>query len=57
MQEVMDKRPKVLLADDDPDLLDLYRETLARLPSQPEIHKASYIISQFFPPKIKRKRM
>ena len=36
----MDKRLKILLADDDPDVLDLYRETLARLPSQPEIHTA-----------------
>jgi CheY-like chemotaxis protein len=37
----MDTRPKILLADDDPDLLDLYRETLAQLPSQPEIHTAA----------------
>jgi len=37
----MDRRPKILLADDDPDLLELYRETLAQLPSQPEIHTAS----------------
>jgi len=37
----MDKRPKVLLADDDPDLLELYREILAQLPSQPEIHTAA----------------
>jgi CheY-like chemotaxis protein len=37
----MDKRPKVLLADDDPDLLDMYREILAQLPSQPDIHTAT----------------
>ncbi len=37
----MSTRPKVLLADDDPDLLDLYREILAQLPSQPEIHTAA----------------
>src|SRR5208283_5150035 len=37
----MDKRPKILLADDDPDVLDMYREILAQLPSHPEIHTAS----------------
>jgi CheY-like chemotaxis protein len=37
----MDKRPRILLADDDPDLLDLYRETLAQLPSRPKIHTAT----------------
>jgi CheY-like chemotaxis protein len=36
----MDRRPKILLADDDPDLLDMYREVLAQLPSRPEIHTA-----------------
>ncbi len=36
----MDRRPKILLADDDPDLLDMYREMLAQLPSRPEIHTA-----------------
>ena len=36
----MDRRPKILLADDDPDLLEMYRETLAQLPSGPEIHTA-----------------
>jgi CheY-like chemotaxis protein len=36
----MDRRPKILLADDDPDLLDMYRETLAQLPSRPEIETA-----------------
>src|ERR1035437_8431545 len=37
----MDTRPKILLADDDPDLLELYREMLAQLPSRPEIHTAA----------------
>jgi len=37
----MDRRLKILLADDDLDLLDLYRETLAQLPSRPEIHTVS----------------
>ena len=37
----MDTRPKILLADDDPDLLDLYREVLAQLPSRPEIRTAA----------------
>ena len=37
----MDKRPKVLLADDNPDLLDMYREILAQLPSQPDIDTAT----------------
>ena len=37
----MDRRPKILLADDDPDLLDMYREILAQLPSRPEIHTAA----------------
>src|ERR1035441_4912857 len=36
----MERRPKILLADDDPDLLEMYREVLAQLPSQPEIHTA-----------------
>jgi len=36
----MDKRPKILLADDDPDLLEMYQEILAQLPSRPEIHTA-----------------
>src|ERR1035438_7375718 len=36
----MERRPKILLADDDPDLLEMYREILAQLPSQPEIHTA-----------------
>ena len=36
----MDIRPKILLADDDPDLLAMYREILAQLPSGPEIQTA-----------------
>src|SRR5579872_2798854 len=34
-------RPKVLLLDDDQELLDLYREILSQLPSQPEIFTSS----------------
>jgi CheY-like chemotaxis protein len=41
MPTAMDKSPKILLADDDPDLLDMYRETLALLPSRPEIQTAA----------------
>src|SRR5207249_10093721 len=37
----MSARHKVLLLDDDQDLLELYREMLARLPSQREIHTAT----------------
>ena len=37
----MNKRPKILLADDDPELLDLYREILAQVPSQPEIRRSA----------------
>ncbi|MDB6108717.1 MAG: Response regulator receiver protein [Pedosphaera sp.] len=33
----MRTRPKILLVDDDQDLLDLYQEILSQLPSQPEI--------------------
>jgi CheY-like chemotaxis protein len=36
----MPAHPKILLLDDDQDLLELYREMLARLPSQPEIRTA-----------------
>jgi CheY-like chemotaxis protein len=32
---------KILLCDDDPDLLDMYREIFAQLPDQPEIHTAN----------------
>lgn len=37
----MDTRHKILLLDDDPDLLDVYREILGQLPSRPEIRTAS----------------
>ena len=37
----MDASPKILLLDDDPDLLDMYREILSQLPSKPEISTAS----------------
>src|SRR6267378_3216030 len=36
----MEIRHKILLLDDDPDLLDMYREILAQLPSRPEIFTA-----------------
>lgn len=37
----MEARHKILLVDDDPDLLDMYSELLGQLPSRPEIHTAS----------------
>jgi CheY-like chemotaxis protein len=37
----MEVRHKILLLDDDPDLLDMYREILAQLPSRPEIFTAN----------------
>src|SRR5947209_13394240 len=37
----MGAQHKVLLLDDDVDLLDMYRQLLAQLPSQPEIHTAT----------------
>jgi CheY-like chemotaxis protein len=37
----MDNSLKVLLVDDDPDLLEMYRAVLQQLPSRPEIHSAS----------------
>src|SRR5213594_2097079 len=37
----MDTRHKILLLDDDPALIDLYREILCQLPSRPEILSAS----------------
>src|SRR5512146_551523 len=40
-QDAQPTRHKILLVDDDPALLDLYRELLAHLPSQPEIFIAS----------------
>jgi CheY-like chemotaxis protein len=36
----MESRHKVLILDDDPDVLDMYKEMLAQLPSHPEIHTA-----------------
>src|SRR6266436_6563065 len=41
MRGTMDVNNKILLLDDDPDLLELYREMLAQLPSRPEISIAS----------------
>jgi CheY-like chemotaxis protein len=38
--EEMDTRPKILLADDEPDLLDMYQEILGQMPSRPEIQTA-----------------
>jgi CheY-like chemotaxis protein len=37
----MDTRQKILLLDDDEDLLDMYSEILGQLSHQPEIHKAN----------------
>src|ERR1700753_2638265 len=37
----MGTRHKVLLLDDDVDLLDMYRQLLTQLPSQPEIYTAT----------------
>ncbi|MSU59134.1 MAG: response regulator [Pedosphaera sp.] len=37
----METRHKILLVDDDPDLLEMYREILSQLPSRPEVHTAS----------------
>src|SRR5262245_19677586 len=37
----MDTGYKILLLDDDPDLLDMYREILSQLPSKPDIHTAT----------------
>src|SRR6266853_1962520 len=37
----MEAQHKILLLDDDPDLLALYKEILAQLPSRPEIHTAT----------------
>src|ERR1043166_7712073 len=37
----MATHPKVLLLDDEQEVLDLYRELLKQLPSQPEVHVSS----------------
>jgi CheY-like chemotaxis protein len=37
----MESRHRILLVDDDPDLLQMYREILRQLPSQPEIRTAN----------------
>jgi CheY-like chemotaxis protein len=37
----METRHKILLVDDDPDLLEVYRTTFELLPSQPEVHTAT----------------
>lgn len=37
----MEQRHKVLLLDDDPELLELYKEMLGQLPSHPEVHTAT----------------
>jgi CheY-like chemotaxis protein len=37
----MSARPKILLLDDDQEVLDIFREILLQLPSQPEVHLAN----------------
>src|SRR4051812_10017977 len=37
----MSTQPKILLVDDDQDMLDMYKEILSQLPSQPEIFTSS----------------
>jgi CheY-like chemotaxis protein len=37
----MESRHRILLLDDDPEVLELYRELLSQLPSKPEIHTAT----------------
>lgn len=37
----MDTRPKILLVDDDPDLVELYQDVLLKLPSKPDIRTAN----------------
>jgi CheY-like chemotaxis protein len=39
--DIMEQRHKILLLDDDPELLALYREILTQLPSRPEVFTAS----------------
>jgi CheY-like chemotaxis protein len=38
---IMETRHRVLIVDDDPDVLELYRQTLSELPSRPEIFVAN----------------
>src|SRR6266576_1283738 len=40
MQETMETRHKILLLDDDPDLLVMYKEILAEMTIRPEVHTA-----------------
>jgi CheY-like chemotaxis protein len=37
----MESRHKVLLLDDDPEVLDMYKEMLSHLPSHPEVHTST----------------
>jgi DNA-binding response OmpR family regulator len=37
----MDPTQRILLLDDDPDLLDMYREILSQLPTHPQISTAT----------------
>src|SRR6185436_15485245 len=37
----MESRYRILLLDDDPEVLDMYKEMLAHLPSRPEVHTAT----------------
>src|SRR5215467_1807199 len=37
----MDSRQKILILDDDPVFLELYKEWLSQLPSKPEIHTST----------------
>ncbi|HEU5125190.1 MAG TPA: response regulator [Verrucomicrobiae bacterium] len=37
----METRPKILLLDDDPALLEMYKDMLAQLPSRPEVHTST----------------
>jgi CheY-like chemotaxis protein len=41
MPETMSERPKVLILDDEPDFVDVYRDVLSRAPSRPEVFTAT----------------
>jgi len=41
MHKESDGRPRILLVDDDPDLLEMFREILGQLPSRPHVHTAT----------------